>query len=158
MNDFETKTAAKEATSDYLGGFLRTDRPLLKIQSYTYNLQALNMTVGETRATFLQMRADSDFVFNYMIGIAKNHDAVGAAVFPDVEVQITDTSTGKDFFSAPTQFLIAFGYMSIPFLVPVPTLVAANVNLQFTYKNNFTGALDLDIALIGKRIYYGGTP
>lgn len=158
MNAFDAKAVAIESSSDYLASCIRTDRKLLRVEYYSYNLQALNLAVGEKRATFLQMKSDSDFVFSYMSGIAKNHDAVSAAVTPNALVQITDTTNSKDFFSQETQFLIAFGMGGIPFLVPVPTLLAANVNLQFTFTNNFTGPLDLDIVLTGKRLFYAGTP
>ncbi len=150
MNAFEANAAKIESTSDYLAAFMRADRQFLKAEDFTYNVDILGVATATAVTQFVQMQADSDFVLQY---ITANLQQVDGTL---TTLQITDTSTGRTFYSQAGPLALLVGGWSIPLFMPAPRLIAPNVNLKFELTNNQGQTLDYRLALLGTRVFYGG--
>ncbi len=159
MNEFERRYLDVLQTSDLIASVARPNAKIIGIDYYNYCMNPTNtpglaaVASGAAAQGIIQIQADSDFAITYMSGSQVVANAV--VVNPVTTLQITDTGTGKTFFSGQTLFGLVMGSGGLPFYLPAPRVVAPNTNLQFNLINvNSAGAADYYINLLGARIYY----
>lgn len=155
MNEFERRLLDAVQQSAWIASVARPNQKIVDIEYYNYNTFIGAVVAGTQDQSVIQVQSDSDFAITYMSGAVV---IAGAAVAtPIATLQITDTGTGKTFFSAPTLFSLVMGNAGLPFYLPAPRVVAPNTNLQFNFNNiGAAGPADVYINLLGARIYYAG--
>jgi hypothetical protein len=141
----------------WIAAVARVGQKIKAIDYYNYNLgpnQGLGaVAVAGNAQGIIQIQADSDFAIAYMSGQAVVSNAVVGS--PVATIQITDTGTGKTFFSSPTLFGLVMGSGGLPFYLPAPRVVAPNTNLQINISYLAgAAAADFYVNLLGARIYY----
>lgn len=157
MNEFERRLLDTVQNSTWIAAVARPNQKILGIEYYNYNTMFSQIAVAATVQNVIQIQSDSDFAMSYMSGSAV--DLVVGAVQnqPVATIQITDTGSGKTFFSAPTLFNLVMGSGGLPFYLPAPRVVAPNTNLQISINNVAAArAQDFYVNLLGARIYYAG--
>lgn len=159
MNDFERRLLDVMQNSNYIAAVARSNANILGIDTFSYNLgpnQGLAAVPALGSASALaQIQADSDFALTYMSASVVQAGVINT--LPVATIQVTDTGTGKTFYSAPTLIGLVTGNLGFPFLLPSPRVIAPNVNLKVDVTNVVAGAVAMDffITFIGARIYYG---
>jgi hypothetical protein len=153
MDEFQRRLLDAVQTGDWIASVAKANKTILNIDFYNYNTTIGPVASGATGAATIQIQSDSDFALCYMSGAAVvNNNAINT---PYTTLQITDTGTGKTFFSAPTLFQLVFGTNGLPFYLPAPRVVTPNTNLQINLTNvNSAAATTYFINLFGARIYY----
>lgn len=159
MNDFERRLLDIYTNSSWIAAVARQNRQVIGIDYFVYNVgpsQGLSQVASTASATgTIQIQSDSDFAITYMSGNQVVNNAV--VTNPISTIQITDTGTGKTFFSSASLFGLVMGSSGTPFYLPQPRVVAPNTNLNFAITNVFSAAAaDYYISLTGARIYYAG--
>lgn len=155
MNDFERRVLDVVQSASYIDAVRRKDAKILAIDYFAYNVNVLDVAAaGGTGNGIIQVQSDSDFALVYMS--AAITDQVPAFIAnPLATVQVTDTGSGKTFFSNPTLFGLAFGNAGYPFLLPAPRVVAPNTNIKIDVTNISAATVyDCYFSLMGARIYY----
>lgn len=129
---------------------------LLKV-FYVYTVDIAAVSEGASGTGSFTVQADSDFVIQQLTGVAQLVDNTIIAS-PIATVQITDTGSSFNLFSAPTHWTAIFGTGQLPFILPVPRLLAANAKVNITVNCIEEGASDnhYQIAFIGHRLYKVG--
>jgi len=155
MNDFERRVLDVVQSASYIDAVRRKDQKILAIDYFAYNVNIADVPAATgTGSGIIQVQSDSDFALVYMsAGVT---DQVPAFVAnPMALAQVTDTGSGKTFFSAPALFGLVFGGGGFPFLLPAPRVVAPNTNIKIDV-SNFSAATvyDFYFSLMGARIYY----
>src|SRR5579872_1937672 len=148
MNAFEAQAAKIEATSPYLSAFIRPDRKFLRMDWFSYNIELDGLDVGPSSGQ-IQFMADSDFILTQIN--AENCDFRNEI---GILLQITDLSTGKTFYSAPTPMVQVVGTDGFPYLLPVPRLIAPKTTLQFDMTTpGVVRTPSIFLALVGYRVF-----
>lgn len=159
MNDFQRRFLDILQTSQYIASVARKGQTIVAIDYFGYNVQITNagaaIATGATVSAFIQIQADSDFVASYVAGNVLNAAGTAITANPVCTIQMTDTGSGKTFFSNPTLFGMVTGSGGFPFLLSAPRVLAPNTNVKIDFTNN-TGAnvASAYVALLGARIYY----
>lgn len=158
MNDFQRRFLDLLQTSSYVATAARQGQKIVNIDFFSYNKRlgtaAATIANGAAAQDFIQIQADSDFVLTQISGDVVN--AGGNTVAnPNVTLQLTDTGSGKTFYSEPTLFGLVTGRSGFPYLMPAPRVINPNTNVKIDVVNNTGGALNgVFLALQGARIYY----
>lgn len=158
MNDFQRRALDILRNSSYMASVIRPGGNPVGIEPFGYNIRigsvAATIANGAAAQGLIQIQADSDFALTYMSGSVLNN-AGAILTNPNVLMQITDTGSGKTFYSDATQFSLIVGSGGFPFLLSTPRLLPPNVNVKFDITNN-TGVASqgVFISLQGARIYY----
>lgn len=161
MNDFERRLLDIVKNSSYIASVARADQRIVNIDYFSYNIR-LGTTVaaianGATVSGFAQIQADSDFVLTYIAGDVLNAAGNAINTLASALLQITDTGSGKTFFSEPTLFGMVTGRGGFPFLLPSPRVINPNTNLKVDFTNNTGGVVPgAFISFMGARVYYAG--
>lgn len=152
MNEFERRLIDAMQQDSWIKQVARKDKKIVDVDYFVYTATLTALAVGNSAQTNIQVQADSDFALAYMSG----QMVVGGAVsFLPSTVQITDTGSGKTFFSAPALFNLVMGNAGLPFYLPAPRVIAPNTNIQLNVTNvAMGGATDYWFAFLGARIYY----
>lgn len=160
-NAFQRKYTEIVANSPYIASVRKPGRQIVGFETYIYNAvigtAALPLTFANgAQTTTLETHSDSDFVLAYLsacVNISANADM---KFNRNLVLQIQDTSTGKNFFSAPTVMTLCAGGGGFPFVYPAPRVIDANVTLLFTAQNRDTGQdyNQMFVSLGGTRIFY----
>lgn len=122
----------------------------------TSNLAAATGTANVS----VQVQADSDFKLIKLTQFSNNHAAItnqteSTRVLPLVTVQITDTGSGRNLFSAAVPIPNLFGDGRIPFILPIARIFKARSTITVAFANYDTAlAYDLNLALIGTKLFY----
>lgn len=156
MNEFERRALDIAQYSAYLAAYARDSKKIVNIEYFTYNVNTGALAAGAGTQSIIQIQSDSDFVMQYMSGVAA---VAGGSVdaLPNVTVQITDTGSGKTLFSNPTILGLVMGAGGFPFLMPAPRVFAPNTNVKFDLVNQSgTNYGSVSLSMIGARIYYAG--
>lgn len=155
MNEFQRRALDIAENSAYLAQYARKNAKVIGIEYYAYTTTIAAAVQNVARQALIQIQSDSDFVLTYMSATSFN-TATGATVPINGTCQITDTGSGKTFFSAPTPFSLVFGQGGFPFLLPAPRVFSPNTNVKFDATNLGATTVDLYLSLFGARIYYAG--
>ena len=134
-------------------------------EMFMYNLPVYSLSGSSTRHLTLKLQKDADFevqalMFNVITDLtdfASNSyvDIMEARRYPGLEVQITDTGSGRTWFSQPTAVPNVFGNGQCPFKLPQTKVLTRNTILQFDVTNNYSGTSFgyMCFTLFGRKIY-----
>jgi hypothetical protein len=160
MNEFERRMLDTIQTSAYFASMIREDKAVSAIDYYNYNFSvgtvAVPLAIGSTTSFTLQIQSDSYFVLNYMSAMAFDN----AGVFSpqaNILMQVTDTGSGKTFYSQPAQLSLVTGSQGFPFILSAPRVVNPNTNLKVDLTNATGVTLSgIFVNFMGARVYYNG--
>ncbi len=131
----------------------------LRRDFFIYPILFENLASGGTAQQALQIQADSDFELQKMTTFVVI-DGAGASqeqatrVIPSASVQITDTGTGRQLFSAPVPMGGIFGDGQLPFILPTTKMFTKNASVTFQVTNfSDDDYLSLWLLMIGSKIF-----
>ena len=105
----------------------------------------------------IQVQADSDFELqklSYFSDIALAAEQEATRDLPLITVQITDTGTGRQMFSAPVSIPALFGDGRIPFILPTTKKFSANSSVVFSFSNySAATTYNLRAFMIGAKLF-----
>lgn len=130
---------------------------------FIYEMDFGALAAGANANGNIQIQADADFKWiksTYFCDLAGAAQTESTKVIPLETVQINDSSTGANLFSAAVPVPSYFGRGELPFILPVPYIFKARSSLSFTLTNYSAGTLytNTRLSLIGCKIYRGGMP
>lgn len=164
MNSFRRELLDMVGYTDYIATFADPSKTIVDIDNYTYSIDgqvlAANITQTVSQSFLTPMQGDNDFVLTYMSGFARSaaypYGAQLMIVNPALMVQITDLSSGRTFFNAPSPMPMIAGQGGFPFLLTSPRLIKPRSTLKTTaiaaQAATFTGFF---FCFHGARIWYG---
>lgn len=128
-----------------------------------YEVDSGAIANGVTNVVNLAIQQDSAFkwmkatVFADLAGAAQLSSTL---VVPLATLQITDTGSGRNLFSAPAPIPNMFGYGNLPFILPIPRRFKPFSQISFTFANFSAGTTyaNIRLSLIGTKIFRGGPP
>lgn len=127
---------------------------------FAYPITFLTLAAGAADQGAIQIQADSDFELTkltFFADIAEDPETEADRVLPLVNVQITDSGTGRPMFSQPLPIPAIMGDGRIPFILPTPKIFSANASVQVAVSNySVATEYNLRILLIGAKIFQYG--
>jgi hypothetical protein len=100
--------------------------------------------------------SDSDFIWTkttYQVSVGNSTEDIATNPVPTINVEIKDTSSSRDFQSAPLHISNLAGRGTWPYILPEPRTFKANSTAQFKFTNfiddGVTEYTDLYLNLIG---------
>jgi|SRR6185312_3282510 len=154
MNQTRRNLLQIARSSDWLASFKRPDKTLIDIQPYIYNGSIQATAAAAAGQVSIPIQADSDFVMFAMTGAVINNATGGFILNPYETIQVTDTGSGKTFFSDYTLFGLVFGLAGFPYMLATPRVVAPNTNILVQINNLSALTYNTYIAFAGARLYY----
>lgn len=127
---------------------------------FVYDLDIAALAAGGVNNANIQMQADSDFKLvklGMMADIAAAAQTESSRVLPLCTLQLVDSGSGRQLFSAPVALGAIFGDGRLPFILPVPRIFKARTNIQLALTNySAATTYNLRLALIGSKIFQLG--
>jgi hypothetical protein len=129
----------------------------LRRDFFVYTITFDDLASGAAAQGAIQIQADSDFEMQKLTAFADIAGAVqtdATRVLPLVTIQLQDTGTGRNLFSAPVAVPGLFGDGQIPFILPTSKWFTRNASVAVQVAN-FSAATtyDLRIYLIGSKVF-----
>lgn len=123
---------------------------------FIYEVDYGAIAVGATVNGNFQILADSDFKLIKLTALAQAGG--GTSAFPNASVQINDSGSGRNLFSAPVPIPNVFGQGILPFILPIPRIFKARSNVIVTVANidPVTALEALHLSFIGTKIFQLG--
>lgn len=121
---------------------------------YTNVAEVSSLAAGASATAIVKVEADASFV---LVKMAYFADIAGAAqtdssrVIPLVNVEFTDSGSGRNLQSSAVPISSLCGDGALPFILPIPRRFQANSNIAVKF-TNYSAATPYDnvrIALIG---------
>lgn len=177
MNEGWRKLLDTVQKSSYIATLADPNKTIIGIEYYAYSVDNWAAQGGVTMQSLdgghdfpIVMDSDSDFVVCSMtgggvisspvIGTPANGNRV-VEFSPSVLVQITDESSGKTYFSAPTPLPMTAGAAGFPYLLINPRIVrprsTLNINASIVAESSVGAPLVMPgffFTLHGAKIYY----
>jgi hypothetical protein len=128
-----------------------------RIELDLYFYSAIFNTLGgaATATVNVPVTNDSDFVLDAINLVA--YTAAGVfLVEPDYQIGLTDSGSGRNLQDAPVHVANITGSGMETFRLPEPKLFKGSATIQVTLVNNTAVAAKVDVALIGRKIFYLG--
>lgn len=129
---------------------------------FVYQVAVTNLVAGASLPVNVNIQADSDFKLVKLTQFSNNHASItnqqeSTRVLPLVTVQLVDTGSGRNLFSAPVPIPALFGDGRIPFILPIIRIFKASATLTVTF-TNYDSALAYDVYLhfIGTKLFRAG--
>ena len=127
---------------------------------FIYEADALGLAPGITANIGIQIQADSDFK---LVKLSMAADIAGAAQtesnmpMPNATLQILDTGSGRQLFSAPVPLNALFGSGRLPYILPVPRIFKARTNISLTVASfEAANTNNIRMAFHGNKIFQLG--
>lgn len=125
---------------------------------YVYSVAVASLAASATAVANLNIQADARFE---VIKLAAYADVAGAAqttssqVLPLVNMQVTDTGSGRQMFNLATPIPNICGTAQNPLILTNPKSFAPNSNITFSFENisAATTYLNLTISLHGYKLF-----
>lgn len=155
VTPFEQAYIRRLMSDTYLRDAARPGRQVLDVAPFWYNASYTGFNLSlNTQSALIETQADSDFVVST---IAMSARRVGTNTFdalPLMTLQITDQSTGKTWFNAPSMMRLVAGDQGMPAKMAAPRVIQPNAVLQLdvTPLNMINDNAWVSIA--GNRIFY----
>lgn len=146
-------TAAQGAPS-VMGSATRSDK---RRDFFAYTITFDALLAGTSAQGSLQLQSDSEFELTkltFMADIAAAAETEATRVLPLVTLQLRDSGTARNLFSAPVPIPSIMGDGRIPFILPVPKLFSPNASIAFEVAN-YSAATDynLRLNLVGAKVF-----
>jgi hypothetical protein len=155
MNQRDRYVLQAVQSSAWLANFVRPNQQLIALEPYTYTGKIASIATGASGNTSIPIQADSDFVCIETTGSVYDNTAAGLVPSPYTTVQVTDSGTGKTFFSDYTLFALVFGIAGYPYYMPTPRIIAPNTSLLVNVVNlDPADTFTYYVAFQGARLYY----
>ena len=160
LNEFWRKLLDTVESYSYIATFADPNREILAIDTYAYTVERFNTgaPISTTTAFALPivMDSDSDFVCTYFSACAVATGQTTITANPSISVQISDKSTGRNYFNAPAPCPLIAGQMGFPFLLTSPRVIKPRTTLSVAFTALEAGAtFDLfAFVMHGARIFY----
>lgn len=116
---------------------------------YVYNAIFLALANGTQRAVSIAIEADANFVLMKLSGFASIANAAqtyNTRVVPLVDLQITDTGSGRNLLNGDTAWSNIVGWGEIPYILPLRRKFKANSAIRVS-ATNFDAAVTYDLRL-----------
>lgn len=127
---------------------------------FAYEIDFLSLAAGASATGSIQIQADSAFKWTkaaYYATIANAAFVLNTIPIPSVTVQLVDTGSGRNLFSAAVPVPSVFGRGELPFILPMARVFQPRsaINVQVA---NFDAAVtyNLRLTFIGTKIFEGG--
>lgn len=125
---------------------------------FTYELDFSGiLAAGGTAQGTFNVQSDSNFLWQYgcySANIAHAAQTNDTRVFPEINVLIQDSSSGRQLMSAPVPVTSIFGYGSLPFLLPTARFFRAQTQVVVSVTNNSAvSVLNLQLSFIGTKFF-----
>jgi len=115
------------------------------------------LAAGAVQQSIIQIQADADFKIMaaaYEADIAAATQTAATRVVPNVTVLLTDTGNGRQLMDNPVVIPSLFGTGELPFIWPVPKIMAARSTLQVQFTNfDAAAAYNVRLSFIGIKLY-----
>lgn len=121
-------------------------------EAYWYGHPLLTVAATSSGQTNITIQSDADFDIYYLSCTSISGGALQNS--PYATWQITDTGTGRQFFSEPLLITLSAGISGTPYILQNVKTMVAKSNLQITYNNLSAGSLDFQCALGGIKVFY----
>lgn len=159
MNEFQRRYLDILKSTDYISSVARPGRTIVNIDYYAYNARvgtdAAPIASGAPGQALVQIQADSDFVLTQIAGGSRQQPTSSLGFNASILVQLTDTGSGKRYFSAPTPISHMAGSGAFPFVLPSPRVLQPNTILQIDVQNlTAVAQVAIEFAFHGARIFY----
>lgn len=127
----------------------------IELDLFTYSaIFPIATFVGGATVTILTpITADSDFVLD-ALNLAAYSAAGVLVVNPDYQLALRDTGSGRDLQDAPIHAGNITGTGILTYYLPEPKLFKGASNIGITLVNNTAVAAKVDVAFIGRKIFY----
>jgi len=127
---------------------------------FAYTILFANLVAGNSAQGSIQLQSDSEFELTKLTmfaDIANGDETEATRVLPLVTLQLRDSGTARNLFSAPVPIPAIFGDGRIPFILPVPKMFSPNASISFEV-SNFASATDynLRLLLVGAKVFSYG--
>lgn len=105
-------------------------------QYFGYVTEALGLGGGATVNPATAINGDADFLVVAITGSARDPAAVTTRFFaPAVTLQINNSTTGRNFWSRPVDWINTVGTAELPMYLPYPYFIRASSELVVSYVN-----------------------
>lgn len=131
-------------------------RPIALKVFYVYTVDIAALSEGTSGSGSFTVQADSDFLIQQLTGVALlAANTYIADPGPVATLQITDTGSAFNLFSAPAYWANVIGTAQFPFILPIPRMLSANAKVNVTIDLIEEGASDnhFQINFIGHKLY-----
>jgi hypothetical protein len=126
----------------------------VSIDFFSYTATFLNLGVGATAQTVVNISADSDFLWQRTALVVFTTPNV-LNVAPDLLVSYVDTGSSRNLQDFPTHVANCTGTAAWPFVLPEAKLLRGNGGLQITVQNlSGIAQARIDFCLHGIKIFY----
>lgn len=126
-------------------------------EPFVYRAVFSGLTAGATATFQINIQADSDFKIlagTYHANVANAAQTASSFTYPLVDVLLTDQGSGRQFMDNPVSLPALFGNGQLPFLWPVPKLMAARSTLQVQAQNYDAAATyNLRLYFVGVKLF-----
>lgn len=163
LNEFFRKLYDTVGCNSYIASFADPTRKILAIDTYAYSVDYFSHAVPVTATNGLNsnliMDSDSEFVAIYFSCAALPDTVATSRILitnPAINIQITDKSAGKTYFSGPAPVSLMAGYMGFPFMLTSPKVIKPRTTLNVAYSSAQPGQIfdGFFFTIHGGRIYY----
>ena len=124
---------------------------------YVYTAEGDTLAPGSTQTINIPVQADADFLLRKMThfcDIALGNQTADSRVLPLVNVQITDTGSGRQLMDSPVSIAAIFGSGEMPHILSNPRLWRANSNISISLTNySATTTYNIGLFFIGEKLY-----
>lgn len=120
---------------------------------FAYTTQILPLAASSQGSGSVTIDNDSDFLGIYLTATVTTTDEATLLSYVPQTVQISDQSSGRTFFTAPTHYMNVYGTAERPAYLSFPRLVKAGSTLTFTHQNLEATARNVRIALWGIKVF-----
>jgi hypothetical protein len=127
-------------------------------EPFIYRAQFLALAPAATQTFNVNIQADADFKIlggAYHANVANAAQTISTYTYPLVDIQLTDTGSGRFFQDNPVSLPAYFGNGQLPFLWPIPKIMRARSTLQ-VQATNYDAASTYNIRglyFIGVKMY-----
>lgn len=127
---------------------------------FAYQENFSSIAAGASQTGNVNVQADSDFLLQkltFFADIGGGVQTANSKVLPLVNIQITDTGSGRQVFEQAIPIASIFGSGDLPFILPTPKLFAARSTITILISNFSAGTTyNIYATLIGQKIFRTG--
>lgn len=124
---------------------------------YVYEEDFPDLDAGTTGTGNINIQADSDFVvqkLTYFADTDKQPQTDSSRVIPLINVNITDSGSGRNLMETAIPVPNLFGTGQIPFILPQPKLFLARSTIAITVTNfSAVTVYNLKLSFIGYKVF-----
>ena len=126
--------------------------------NYVYSFNVASLAAGASAQDTINIDSDSNFHWvkgSFFAAIASATQTDSSRVLPLINLQLTDTGSGRQFFDNPIPITTFFGTGEIPFILPLEQIFSSNstIKADFTSFDAAATYTDIELSLIGFKKY-----